>query len=275
MNKKIVEEKTMEDIDYLIDYLLKEESRLKLNETPKTFNDKFKVYRSLCNIRQPKVIPPEYIKHENKLLKNIAEQKGFTDYNDIESVSEAYPDNHRQNDDIISVWQGDITTLKIGSIVNAANSQGLGCFSPCHNCIDNQIHTYAGIPLRLECNRVMEKLDYNLPTGEAFITKAYNLPSDHVIHTVGPIIQDTVTQKKQQQLANCYINSLKLAKENNIRSIAFPCISTGVFRFPQDMAAQIALKTVDEYLIENKESFDKVIFNLYSNEDVNIYARYI
>ncbi|WP_455645507.1 protein-ADP-ribose hydrolase [Methanosphaera sp.] len=265
----------METIDYLINYLLKENPQIRINNNPNTFEDKFRIYRSLVNIREAKPISTEYIEKEKELLGYIREKKPKTNQEDIIKLNKSYPNNHENNDNIISLWQGDITTLSVEAIVNAANSRGLGCFSPCHNCIDNQINTYAGVSLRLECNEAMKKYNYNLPTGEAFITKAYNLPSTHVIHTVGPIIQDNVTKEHETLLANCYINSLELARKNNIRSIAFPCISTGVFRFPGELASKIAIKAVDNYLDKYDGSFDNIIFNLYTNKDVEIYERTI
>ena len=165
--------------------------------------------------------------------------------------------------------------MQIDSIVNAANSQGLGCFIPCHNCIDNQINTFAGISLRLECNEIMKEKDYFLETGKAFITNGYNLLAKYVIHTVGPIIYDKVTNKEIKELQDCYINSLNLAKENKIRTIVFPCISTGEFRFPKGQASKIAIKTVDRFLDENRDYFDKVVFNVYGEEDYKIYERNI
>ena len=148
-----------------------------------------------------------------------------------------------------------------------------GCFVPCHKCIDNQINTFAGIELRLECNEIMKTKNYNLETGEAIITKGYNLPSKNIIHAVGPIINNFVTVEKEIELANCYINSLELVIKNGIRTIAFPCISTGEFRFPKELACRIAIQTVDEFLTENREKIDKVIFNVYGEEDYQIYER--
>lgn len=266
----------MERIDYLIDYLLKENPKIKINQQPTSTEEKFKIYRSLSNIRPAKEIPKEYIKEENKLLQDyITKNKKITDVKDIKTINQTHPSSKIQNKNIIALWQGDITSLKIGAITNAANSQGLGCFVPCHNCIDNQINTYAGVSLRLECDQHMKTIDYNLPTGEAFTTKGYNLPAQHVIHTVGPIITNKVSEKQKQQLANCYKNTLKQAKENNIKTIAFCCISTGEFRFPKDLACQIALKTTDEYLNENRDNFEKIVFNVYSDEDADIYERHI
>ncbi|OED29734.1 protein-ADP-ribose hydrolase [Methanosphaera sp. WGK6] len=265
----------MENIDYLIEYLLRENPQIKINNNLNTFKDKLQIYRSLVNIRQAKPISDKYLEKEQELLSYIRKSKSTIKQEDIIKLNESNPTNHENNDNIISLWKGDITTLSVEAIVNAANSQGLGCFTPCHNCIDNQINTYAGVSLRLECNEIMKNYNYNIPTGEAFITKAYNLPSKHVIHTVGPIIEDHVTKKHERLLANCYTNSLELARENNIRSIAFPCISTGVFRFPIELASKIAVKTVDNYLDKYYESFDNVIFNLYTKGDVEIYERTI
>lgn len=147
-----------------------------------------------------------------------------------------------------------------------------GCFIPCHNCIDNNIHSASGISLRIECGNEMEKIGV-LETGKAFITKGYNLPSQYIIHTVGPIIYDFVTEDKEKDLSNCYINSLELAKKYYIRTIAFPCISTGEFNFPKQLASEIAIKSVKEFLNKNKDCFDKIVFNVFTNEDYEIYTQ--
>lgn len=266
----------MNEIDYLINYLLKENPQIKIRQQLTNNQEKFNLYRSLSNIRPPKTIAQEYITQENKYLQHYTrENKTITKVENIETLDKTHPTTHLHNSDIISLWQGDITSLEIGAITNAANSQGIGCFVPCHNCIDNQINTYAGIQLRLECDRHMKTIKYHLPTGEAFTTKAYNLPAEHVIHTVGPIITGQVTQLQKQQLANCYVNTLKQARQNNIRTIAFCSISTGEFHFPKDMACQIALKSVDEYLDKNRQYFDNVIFNVYSDEARDIYESFI
>lgn len=163
--------------------------------------------------------------------------------------------------------------MKIDAIVNCANSQGLGCFVPCHKCIDNQINTFAGISLRLECNEIMKEKDYFLHTGKSFITKGYNLPSKYIIHTVGPIIYKDVTKKEELQLINCYKNSLELAINNGIRTIAIPCISTGEFRFPKTQACKLAIFAVENFVKEHKANFDKIIFNVFGEEDYKIYER--
>ena len=253
----------MEKLDFLIDYLIKENQSVDIKAIPQNTSDKKRLYRSLCNIREPLPISKEYIKIENEFLKKENINKGIVESNSISPFIK-----YRGNQ--ICLWQGDITTLKIDGIVNAANSQGIGCFIPCHKCIDNAIHSASGIELRLECNEIMRKIEI-LQTGKAFITSAYNLPSKYVIHTVGPIIYENVTEKEILELKNCYINSLEIAKENNIKTIAFPCISTGEFRFPKELASKIAIETIKEYLDTNEENFEKIIFNVFSDEDYRIY----
>ena len=255
----------MEKLDFLIDYLIKENKSIDIKEIPKNTSDKKRLYRSLCNIREPLPISEEYIKIENEFLTKENTNKGIIELNDIIQFI-------KYKGSQICLWQGDITTLKIDTIVNAANSQGLGCFIPCHKCIDNSIHSASGAQLRLECNKIMQEIGM-LQTGKAFITKGYNLPSKYVIHTVGPIIYENVTEKEISELKNCYKNSLELAKENNIKTIAFPCISTGEFRFPKGLASKIAIETIKEYLDTNEEYFEKIIFNVFSDEDYKIYLK--
>ena len=245
----------MEKIDYLIEYLLKESGRENFDYNNR---DKKSLYRALVNVRQANPISEDFLKVEDEYLQDELKKQSITNVDDIKEKNK------------IALWQGDITKLKIDSIVNAGNSQGLGCFLPNHNCIDNQINTFAGVRLRLACNEIMKDLNYNLETGKAIITNAYNLPSKYVIQTVGPIIENEVTEEKEQELANCYINSLKLAIENGIKTIAFPCISTGVFRFPKDNACRIAIKSVKEFL-ESHDTIEKVVFSVYSDEDLEIY----
>lgn len=265
----------MEKLDFLINYLLKENKNIKLDKMPFKIQEKKNLYRSLCNIREPQPISEEYLKVENEYLQEELSKKVIVDIENIQTIAEKNISNTLKNADKISLWQGDMTVLKIDSVVNPANSQGLGCFQPLHNCLDNQLNSNAGISLRLECNEIMKEKNYNLKTGEAIITKGYNLPCKNIIHTVGPIIQFEVSKKDELELANCYINSLKLAIKHNIRDIAFPCISTGVFCFPKDLASSITIKTVDKFLDENKEKINKVVFNLYSDEDMQIYIRNI
>ena len=262
----------MEKIDYLIDYLLKESGRENFDYSNR---DKKSLYRALVNVRPANPISDEFLKVEDEYLQEELKMQKITDSKDIKTIKETYPNNNLINSDKICLWQGNITKLKIGAVVNAGNSQGLGCFLPNHNCIDNQINTFAGVRLRLACNEIMKDLDYNLETGKAIITSGFNLPAEYVIQTVGPIVEDNVTKQKENELANCYINSLKLAIDKEIREIAFPCISTGVFRFPKNLASKIALKTVDEIISNNQDKFDRIVFNLWSDEDVMIYEQNI
>lgn len=252
--------KQNEKLIWLIKYLLNESSEYNRVEIPESTNEQFKLYRSLVNVRMPNTISEEYLSVEDEYLLEEISKKGITHVNELIPVS-----------DDIYLWQGDITTIDTDAIVNAANSQLLGCFCPCHACIDNCIHTFAGVKLRLKCNEIMQKQGYNEPTGKAKITPAYNLPSKYVIHTVGPIISSAVTQKDNELLASCYTECLKLADEYKLKSIAFCCISTGEFRFPNDKAAEIAISTVKEYK-QKTNSKIKVIFNVFKDYDYKIYG---
>lgn len=262
----------MEKLDYLIEYLLKENNNIKIDKISSDKDSKKRLYRSLCNIREPKPIDDEYIKVENEYLQEELQKKEITIIENIKTIADIFPNSTLEYKDKISLWKGDITTLKIDAVVNAANSQGLGCFIPCHNCIDNAIHSSSGVQLRLECRDKMKEIG-ELETGKAFITKGYNLPAKYVIHTVGPIIYNSVTKEKKQELKNCYINSLEIAKENKIRTIAFPYISTGEFKFPKEEACKIATESVIDYLKDNENYFDKIVFNVFSEEDYKIYLK--
>ena len=213
---------------FLIEYLLSErKERIKIPSDE--YNQK-RLLRSLFNIRMPKPVSDEFLQIQDEYLQEENRSKGITDIADLEPIQRG-----------IYLWQGDITTLKCGAIVNAANSQMLGCFNPCHGCIDNAIHTFAGVQLRRDCNEIMKKQGYDEPTGQAKLTSAYNLPCKYVIHTVGPIVSGRLTQEDRDLLKSCYLSCLKLAEEKCVDSIAFCCISTGVFGFPQKEAAEIAL----------------------------------
>lgn len=262
----------MEKIDYLIEYLIREKEAVNIDEMPAICSDKKSLYRSLCNIREPFPISPEYLAVEDEYLQEELEKKGVVRDDDIEYVSQVYPKSKLDFKNKICLWKGDITTLKTDCIVNAANSQGLGCFIPCHRCIDNCIHSFSGVRLRLECSKKMDEIDV-LDTGKVFLTKGYNLPAKYIIHTVGPIISFRPTKEDKEKLADCYKNSLKLAMRSNIRSIAFPCISTGEFKFPKKEASKIAIKAVTEVLDEYGVEFDKIIFNVFSDEDFKIYEQ--
>ncbi|MDE5765518.1 MAG: protein-ADP-ribose hydrolase [Ruminococcus sp.] len=243
----------------LIEYLLQENPEYSEIPIPPSEQEQFQLYRSLVNIRPAMPVSSDYIDAENKFLKDLTVKKGITDITDLQPI-----------EDNIYLWQGDITTLKCGAIVNAANSGMTGCYQPCHSCIDNCIHTFAGVKLRLECAEIMQKQGYDEPTGQAKITSAYNLPCDYVIHTVGPIVNYRLTDKHCELLQSCYKSCLETAMQNNIDSIAFCCISTGVFGFPKQEASEIAVKTVREFLKNNNI---KVIFNVFGDDDYEIYQR--
>lgn len=244
-----------EKLLYLIKYLLAEDVRYKNIQIPSDKKDRFDLFRSLVNIRPPKPIDDDFMKVQDEFLQEEIAEKGIADIDDMHPVK-----------DNIFLWKGDITALKCGAIVNAANSQMLGCFQPCHSCIDNAVHTFSGVQLRLECADIMEKQGYNEPAGQAKLTSAYNLPCDKIIHTAGPIVDGMLTEKHCRQLESCYISCLKAAAESNINSIAFCCISTGVFGFPQREAAGIAVDTVRKY-----SGKIKVIFNVFKQSDYDIY----
>jgi O-acetyl-ADP-ribose deacetylase (regulator of RNase III) len=230
------------------------------------------------NIRMPGPIQEKFLNVQDEFLKQEAEEKGIVELSDIPTVREQYGSGHA-NGDLLSVWQGDITRLKVGAIVNAANSQMLGCFVPCHRCIDNAIHSAAGIELREECSHMMEQRrirygrHYEEPTGQAMLTGGYNLPAEHVIHTVGPIVPGRLNDALRNDLKNCYQSVLECCVENGIRSVAFCCISTGEFHFPNDEAAAIAVGTVDMFLKDHRDSFDRVIFNVFKDYDRNLYEK--
>lgn len=247
----------MKTIDKLIEILCAERGE----PVPAlTEENKFRYFRALVNMRMPQVASKEFLQIQDEYLQEQLRLKGITD---IAELSPVAPD--------IYLWQGDITTLKCDGIVNAANSQMLGCFCPNHGCIDNAIHTFAGIQLRQECAEIMKSQGYEEPTGKAKITKAYNLPCKYVLHTVGPIVYGELTETHQKQLADCYRSCLTLADNNNLQSIAFCCISTGEFRFPNERAAEIAIQTVKEYKRQSQSKI-KVIFNVFKDYDYEIYA---
>jgi O-acetyl-ADP-ribose deacetylase (regulator of RNase III) len=240
--------------------MAKESVRYADIEIPSDTGEKKRLLRSFMNIRSPKPAPDEVLRIQNEYLQNEISDKGITDANSlIPARGKLY------------VWQGDITTLKCGVIVNAANSAMLGCFVPCHACIDNAIHTYAGVQLRLECDAIMKEQKHEEETGRAKITGAYNLPCDYVIHTVGPIIRGELRKCDCEALASCCRSCLEAAEMKNVSSIAFCCISTGEFRFPNEKAAEIAVETVTEYLKNSK--IEKVIFNVFKDCDREIYER--
>ncbi len=244
---------------YLIRTLLDEQPRYQSITIPSDEAEQRQLLRGLFNVRMPGRIGNEFLRIQDEYLQEETRQKGVTRLQDLTPVGPG-----------IYLWQGDITTLGCDAIVNAANAGMTGCYQPCHNCIDNCIHTYAGVQLRNACAEIMEKQGYEEPTGQAKITPAFNLPSRYVIHTVGPIVQGRLTKRHEEQLASCYRSCLQLAEENECRSIAFCCISTGVFGFPQDRAAEIAVETVRTYKKTNHSNIE-VIFNVFQNRDHELY----
>lgn len=232
--------------------------------------------RSLMNVRMPKNLPDDLITLQDGYLQDELNEKGVVTLADIPTIKEQYGSGHPFADKI-SLWQGDITRLKTGAIVNAANSQMLGCFVPCHRCIDNAIHSAAGMQLREECSRIMNgrRLKYGSryqePTGTATLTLAYNLPCDYVIHTIGPIVYGALNDALCQDLKNCYDNVLLCCLEHEIRSVAFCCISTGEFHFPNGRAAEIAWDTVMAFLKKYPDSMERIIFNVFKDDDFKIY----
>lgn len=248
--------------EYLIQYLLKEEIPFGRQNIPTDKQGQENLLRSLMNVRPPRPISNDFLKIQDEYLTERNIERGITDVDTLAPV---------KSDSRLYIWQGDITTLKCDAIVNACNSQMLGCFSPMHACIDNFIHTYAGMELRLKMHEIMAKQGHEEETGKAKITSGYNLPTKYILHTVGPIIQWKVTKEDEDLLASCYTECLKLAADTGVESIAFCCLSTGVFRFPQQRAAEIATNTVKQYL--NKDSrIKKVIFNVFKDEDLKIYS---
>lgn len=245
-------------------------------ELPQIEAEKKSLIRGLMNIRMPKELPDELAALQDEYLQKELEEKGVVALSDIPTIREQFGSKAPFGEKV-SIWQGDITRLKTGAIVNAANSQMLGCFVPCHRCIDNAIHSAAGMQLRKECSHIMNSRrmkygrNYEEPAGTATLTSAYNLPCDYVIHTVGPVCYDGVNDELCRDLQNCYENVLKCCVENGIRSVAFCCISTGEFHFPNEKAAEIAWETVTGFLNKHDDCMDRVVFNVFTERDREIY----
>lgn len=248
-----------ERLNYMIEYLIREDSQYEALSIPKTEQKKKRLLRSLMNVRSPKTISHEFLKIQDLYLQEENTKYSITSIEDLVPMKKG-----------LYLWQGDITKLKVDGIVNAGNDALLGCFLPCHGCIDNAIHSSAGIQLRLECQRIMEKQGIPEATGKAKITKAYNLPSLYVLHTVGPIINGRLSEKDCFQLSSCYRSCLELAESYKLKSIAFCCISTGEFHFPNDIAGQIAVDTVMKHLKETDSEME-VVFNVFKDKDWEIY----
>jgi O-acetyl-ADP-ribose deacetylase (regulator of RNase III) len=267
----------MNRLDYLIDYLIKEDSRYSELEIPESNEEKRDLFRALRNIREPKPVSDEFLRLQDEELQEQLKEKGIVELSELSTLNSQLSTtlNSKPSTLNYTIWQGDITRLKVDAIVNAANSQMLGCFYPLHKCIDNAIHSAAGVQLREECHQMMLQQGHDEPTGQAKITKAYNLPCRYVIHTVGPIIPTGIpTPMQKEQLASCYRSIMQLADENRLESVAFCCISTGEFRFPNQLAAEIAVKTVRDYFDEHQDgSVKQVIFNVFKDKDKLIYER--
>lgn len=247
--------------DDLIRCLLAERKEYQDIGVPSKLSDKRRLLRSLMNVRPPAPVSEEFLRAQDAYLQGRLAQRGVTGLQDLTPVGPG-----------LYLWQGDITTLAVDAIVNAANSGMTGCYIPCHGCIDNAIHTYAGVQLRLECARIMAGQQGEEPVGQAKITKAYNLPCRYVLHTVGPMIEGTVTKTDREQLSSCYRSCLDLAAANGLHSVAFCCISTGEFHFPNELAAQIAIATVRDWQRQNPDKIE-VIFNVFKDSDHELYER--
>ena len=250
-----------ERLDYLLSCLLGERADRDSIPLPDTIPARQRLLRALMNVRPPVPADPAFLQVQDEYLQAVRAEKGVTQLSDLTPVRPG-----------LYLWQGDITKLAADAIVNAANSAMLGCFVPCHGCIDNAIHSAAGVQLRLECARIMAQQQAAEPTGRAKITRAYNLPCRYVLHTVGPIIDGRVTKQDRELLASCYRSCLELAAAYGLKSIAFCCISTGEFHFPNELAAEIAIRTVKTYQQENPNRME-VIFNVFKDCDYEIYKR--
>ncbi len=246
---------------YLIRALLAEDARYREMGVPSDAPQQKRLLRALFNVRMPQPVSPEFLEIQDAYLQEETRRKGITDLADLTPIQEG-----------VYLWQGDITTLRCGAIVNAANAQMLGCFCPNHGCIDNAIHTYAGVQLRAACAAFMAQQGHEEETGRAKLTPAFNLPCGYVLHTVGPIVGGQLTLEDRELLASCYRSCLELAEQNDIKSVAFCCISTGEFRFPHDKAAQIAVHTVKDYQEQTHRKIE-VIFNVFQDIDLQIYKK--
>ena len=246
---------------FLIQSLLKERPEYREMAIPADANSQRQLLRGLMNIREPRPIDEAFLRVQDGYLQAETANKGITDASALTPIQPG-----------LCLWQGDITTLRCDAIVNAANSGLTGCYIPNHRCIDNAIHTFAGVQLRLACAELMERQGHPEPTGLAKITSAFNLPCRYVLHTVGPIISGRVTKEDEELLASCYRSCLELAAENKLESVAFCCISTGEFHFPNELAAEIAVTTVKEFLTQ-QTSVERVIFNVFKDLDKKIYEK--
>ena len=265
MSKKMTQ---TERLDFLVEAFKEDSIQYKDIQTPAYTDGKRRILRSLMNIRMPKRMDNSVLAVQDEYLRERISENGIVELSDIPVIRDG-----------LSIWQGDITRLAVDAIVNAANSQMLGCFVPMHTCIDNCIHTFAGVQLRAECARQMSELrnkygvDYEQPTAVPMLTDAFNLPAKKVVHIVGPIVQERLTPALEKDLADCYKNTLDICAENGLKSVAFCCISTGVFCFPNRRAAEIAVETVTAWMKEHSGMIDRVIFNVFKDEDKAYYEK--
>lgn len=266
-----------ERLDYLVEEFKADSVQYRDLETPADTEGKKRLLRSLMNIRMPHPMEDRVLEIQNEYLCERIRENGIVTLSDIPTISDQ--GSSHAFADRLSIWQGDITRLAVDAVVNAANAQMLGCFQPCHSCIDNCIHTFAGVQLRAECARQRNTLrirygrNYEQPTAVPMLTDGYNLPARKVVHIVGPVVYDRLTPELEKDLADCYRNTLDLCAENGLRSVAFCCISTGVFHFPANRAAEIAIGTVTEWLRKNGEKMDRVIFNVFNDKDKGYYEQ--
>ena len=255
-------------LDYLVEAFKAVSVQYKHVRTPDDAEGKRRILRSLMNIRMPKGLDERVLAVQDAYLRERIRENGIIRLSDIPVIRDG-----------MSIWQGDITRLAVDAIVNAANSQMLGCFVPMHTCIDNCIHTFAGVQLRAECVRQMEQLrlrygrEYEQATAVPMLTNAYNLPAKKVIHIVGPIVARHLTPALENDLADCYQNTLDMCLENGLKSVAFCCISTGIFRFPGKRAAEIAVRTVTDWLSGHRDAMERVVFNVFKEEDKAYYEQ--
>lgn len=264
------ENELIAQLHFLINCLKAEMPEYAAYGLPDDVEQSFNLYRALCNVRMPSgdtghTLPDDFYRVQSEVLKSITAEKGITDAAELPASGQ---------DGRLCLWQGDITTLKADGIVNAANAQMLGCFSPLHGCIDNMIHTMAGVELREKCYQIMKAQGREEPTGTAKITPGYNLPAGYVIHTVGPVVSGWLTEEDEELLASSYRSVLSLASSYQLESVAFCCISTGIFHFPQERAAEIAVRTVRNWLDAHPDaSVHRVIFNVFKDSDRDIYRK--
>ena len=259
-----------ERLNFLIEVFRAESKDYTKLCVPAERDGKRKLLRALMNVRMPGPMSTEVLAVQDAYLRERAEEKGVVRLDNISGIRDG-----------LSVWQGDITRLAVDAIVNAANSAMLGCFVPGHNCIDNCIQTYAGVQMRAECNRQMKLLkreygqSYVQPTAIPLLTDGYNLPAKKVVHIVGPVVTGSLTQKHKTELAACYTNTLDLCMREGLKSLAFCCISTGVFHFPNEEAAEIAVNTVRGWQETQGNVIERIIFNVFKDEDKKCYENLI